>query len=306
MSPTSARESPAPSAMSIPRCGMGSPAMPIPSSATASSPCSKPRAASAKAAAGRPLPVLVERGGATVGAAPAYLKTHSQGEYVFDHGWAQAWEQAGGDYYPKLQVTVPFTPCPGAACSETSPPPCSPRLRASPSRTNFVRPRHLLHARGVAAATSRGWLERHGLQYHWHNRDYADFDGFLGALSSRKRKAIRKERAAAVEGLEILTLRGAEIEPAHWDAMWHFYQDTGLRKWGQPYLTRAFFDQVGAAMGDRQPAVSRASRRPAHRRRAQLHRRGHALRPLLGRGRGGAVPPLRIKLLSRHRLGDRA
>ena len=198
-----------------------------------------------------PLPVLVDRGGTTIGAAPAYLKTHSQGEYVFDHGWAQAWEQAGGAYYPKLQVTVPFTPCPGHRLLGDQP---AALLAALESITvqNELSSAHVTFctAEDVAAATARGWIERHGLQYHWRNRDYADFDAFLNALSSRKRKAIRKERAAAVEGLTILTLRGAEIEPAHWNAMWHFYQDTGLRKWGHPYLTRAFFEQVGQTMGD--------------------------------------------------------
>ena len=198
-----------------------------------------------------PLPLLVEQGGRTLGAAPAYLKSHSQGEYVFDHGWAEAWERAGGSYYPKLQVTVPFTPCPGRRLLGADP---AALLAAIESLTaqNQLSSAHITFCtvEETAAATARGWIERHGLQFHWHNRDYADFDAFLAALSSRKRKVIRKERAAAVGGLDILTLRGAEIEPAHWAAMWHFYQDTGARKWGQPYLTRAFFDQVGLAMGD--------------------------------------------------------
>ncbi len=198
-----------------------------------------------------PLPVMVEQGGRSVGAAPAYLKAHSQGEYVFDHGWAEAWERAGGDYYPKLQVTVPFTPCPGRRLLGAEPTALLAALESivvqnefSSAHITFCLPEE------VGMATSRGWLERHGLQYHWCNRGYADFDAFLAALSSRKRKTIRKERAAACHGLDILTLRGAEIGPAQWDAMWHFYQDTGVRKWGQPYLTRAFFDQVGAVMGD--------------------------------------------------------
>ena len=198
-----------------------------------------------------PLPVMVEQGGRTVGAAPAYLKTHSQGEYVFDHGWAEAWERAGGAYYPKLQVTVPFTPCPGRRLLGAEPTALLAALESiavqnelSSAHVTFCTPGE------IAAARPRGWIERHGLQYHWHNRDYADFDAFLAALSSRKRKAIRKERAAACEGLDIITLRGTQITPAHWDAMWHFYQDTGARKWGQPYLTRAFFDQAGAVMGD--------------------------------------------------------
>lgn len=198
-----------------------------------------------------PLPVMVERDGRAIGAAPAYLKTHSQGEYVFDHGWAEAWSQAGGAYYPKLQVTVPFTPCPGRRLLGTQPTALLAALESivvqhelSSAHITFCTPDE------VAAAASRGWIERHGLQYHWHNRDYAGFDAFLDALSSRKRKAIRKERAAACDGLDILTLRGGEITPAQWAAMWHFYQDTGARKWGQPYLTRAFFDQIGAVMGE--------------------------------------------------------
>lgn len=198
-----------------------------------------------------PLPVVVERDGRAIGAAPAYLKTHSQGEYVFDHGWAEAWEQAGGAYYPKLQVTVPFTPCPGRRLLGHQPTALLAALESivvqnelSSAHITFCTPDE------VAAAKARGWIERHGLQYHWHNRGYDDFDAFLSALSSRKRKAIRKERAAAVAGLDILTLRGSQITPAQWDAMWHFYQDTGARKWGQPYLTRAFFDQIGAVMGE--------------------------------------------------------
>jgi predicted N-acyltransferase len=198
-----------------------------------------------------PLPLMVDRGGRVIAAAPAYLKSHSQGEYVFDHGWAEAWERAGGAYYPKLQVTIPFTPCPGRRLLGADP---SAALAALESLTvqNNLSSAHVTFclADEAAAATARGWLERHGLQYHWFNRGYADFDAFLAALSSRKRKAIRKERAAACDGLDILTLRGSEIEARHWDSMWQFYQDTGSRKWGHPYLTRAFFDQVGAAMGD--------------------------------------------------------
>ena len=198
-----------------------------------------------------PLPVLVERDGRTMGAAPAYLKSHSQGEYVFDHGWAEAWERAGGAYYPKLQVTVPFTPCPGRRLLGEQPTALLTALE-SIAVQNGLSSAHITFCtrEEVAAAAARGWIERHGLQYHWHNRGYADFDAFLDALSSRKRKAIRKERSAACDGLDILTLRGAEITPRHWDAMWNFYQDTGARKWGQPYLTRAFFDQIGAALGE--------------------------------------------------------
>lgn len=199
-----------------------------------------------------PAAILVEdEAGHLLAGAPAYLKTHSQGEYVFDHGWADAFERAGGAYYPKLQVAVPFTPVPG------------PRLLGS-------RPQHLLAAAeavvlqndissahitfleeaDAAECERRGWLMRFGIQYHWTSRGCRDFEDFLGALTSRKRKAIRKERAAAREGLEFVTLRGSQIGAAEWEAMWGFYQDTGTRKWGHPYLTGAFFDRIGESMGD--------------------------------------------------------
>ena len=198
-----------------------------------------------------PLPIFVEREGCMTAAAPAYLKTHSQGEYVFDHGWADAWEQAGGAYYPKLQVAVPFTPCPGRRLLGED---RNALLAALETVTvqNGLSSAHVtfLSDDEVALAERRGWLVREGIQYHWFNRGYACFEDFLGRLSSRKRKAIRKERTAACQGVEIVALRGAEIEPAHWDAMWHFYQETGSRKWGRPYLTRAFFDGIGGAAGD--------------------------------------------------------
>ena len=198
-----------------------------------------------------PLPVMVERAGRTTAAAPAYLKTHSQGEYVFDHGWADALERAGRNYYPKLQVAVPFTPCVGRRLLGDD---RNALLAALETVTvqNGLSSAHITFLDGddVKASEARGWLRRDGLQFHWRNRGYADFDEFLAALSSRKRKAIRKERAAAVERLEIVELRGSEIGPGHWDAMWNFYQHTGARKWGRPYLTRDFFDGVGAAMGD--------------------------------------------------------
>jgi predicted N-acyltransferase len=200
-----------------------------------------------------PAPILVEdESSHLVAAAPAYLKTHSQGEYVFDHGWADAWERAGGTYYPKLQVAVPFTPVPG------------PRLLGSRSQQllaaieavtvqNELSSAHITFIDEASATECerRGWLMRHGIQYHWCNRGYGSFDDFLGALRSTKRKAIRKERASAREGLEFRALRGAEIGSAEWDAMWAFYQDTGSRKWGRPYLTREAFDLIGERMGER-------------------------------------------------------
>jgi len=198
-----------------------------------------------------PLPVMVERDGHLVGAAPAYLKAHSQGEYVFDHGWAEAFERAGGRYYPKLQVAVPFTPCVGRRLLGEDRGAILAALEAV-TVENGLSSAHItfLEEAESDAAEARGWLRRDGLQFHWFNRGYDEFEDFLAALSSRKRKAIRKERAAACEGLEILALRGRAIEPRHWDAMWHFYQHTGSRKWGRPYLSRAFFEEAGATLGE--------------------------------------------------------
>ena len=200
-----------------------------------------------------PAPILVEDDAShLVSAAPAYLKSHSQGEYVFDHGWADAWERAGGSYYPKLQVAVPFTPVPGPRLLGSRP---QHLLAAIESVTvqNELSSAHITFADETAAAEAdhRGWLTRHGIQYHWLNRDYSSFDEFLGTLRSTKRKAIRKERAAARQGLDFVALRGSEIGPDDWDAMWAFYQDTGSRKWGHPYLTREFFDLASEKLGDR-------------------------------------------------------
>ncbi len=199
-----------------------------------------------------PAPILVEdESSHLVAAAPAYLKTHSQGEYVFDHGWAEAWEQAGGQYYPKLQVAVPFTPVPGPRFLGSRPQQLLAAIEAvtvqndlSSAHVTFV------DETGAEEAARRGWLLRHGVQYHWFNRGYASFDDFLATLSSRKRKALRKERSAAVDGLEIRALRGREIEIENLEAMWIFYQDTGSRKWGRPYLTREFFDLAAERMGE--------------------------------------------------------
>jgi len=199
-----------------------------------------------------PAPILVEDGeDHLIAAAPAYLKTHSQGEYVFDHGWAEAWSQAGGEYYPKLQVSVPFTPVPGSRLLGNRPQQLLTAIEAvtvqhdmSSAHITFI------GDAGAVECGRRGWLVRHGVQYHWFNRGYRSFDGFLGELRHSKRKTIRKERRDACQGLDILALRGADIGPGEWDAMWGFYQDTGSRKWGRPYLTREFFDLVGERMGD--------------------------------------------------------
>jgi hypothetical protein len=199
-----------------------------------------------------PAPILVEDDAEhLVAAAPAYLKMHSQGEYVFDHGWADAWERAGGEYYPKLQIAVPFTPVPGPRLLGARPQQLLTAIEAVAVQ-NELSSAHIafIDEAGAAECERRGWLTRHGVQYHWFNRDYSSFEDFLATLSSRKRKTLRKERSAAREGLEIRALRGPEIGPAEWGAMWAFYQDTGSRKWGHPYLTREFFDLVGERMGD--------------------------------------------------------
>jgi len=198
-----------------------------------------------------PAPFLVEQDGKLLAAAPSYLKSHSQGEYVFDHGWADAWQRAGGSYYPKLQIAVPFTPVPGPRLLGSRP---QQLLAAAEALTvqNDLSSAHVtfIDEAGAAECEQRGWLIRHGVQYHWFNHGYSSFDDFLAALSSRKRKTIRKERAAARDGLEFRALRGADIGQSDWDAFWAFYQDTGSRKWGHPYLTRSFFDLVGDRMGD--------------------------------------------------------
>ena len=200
-----------------------------------------------------PAAILVEdESSRLISAAPAYLKTHSQGEYVFDHGWADAFERAGGTYYPKLQIAVPFTPVPGPRLLGTQP----QHLLAAAEAVvvqNEISSAHMtfIDEGGVAECERRNWLIRDGIQYHWRNRGYGSFEDFLAALTSRKRKAIRKERDAARHGFEFRTLRGAEIGAADWDWMWRFYQDTGSRKWGRPYLTRKVFELIGESMGDK-------------------------------------------------------
>ena len=204
----------------------------------------------------QPVPLVCEGAdGHLAGALPAYLKAHSQGEYVFDHSWADAWHRAGGSYYPKLQIAVPFTPATGPRVLTREPGLALPLLRAaeelcrsqglSSAHATFVEPAQ------VPLFEAAGWLIRNDIQFHWENRGYASFDDFLAALSSRKRKDIRKERAAAQDGVEIRALTGAAIEPAHWDAFWQFYQDTGMRKWGRPYLTREAFTLLGERMAER-------------------------------------------------------
>jgi predicted N-acyltransferase len=208
-----------------------------------------------------PRHVLVEDGGgALLAAAPMYVKSHSQGEYVFDHGWAQAYERAGGRYYPKLQVAVPFTPVPGPRLL-VRPGPLADEARGALlhglveiARRLNVSSLHITfpHAEEAQRLAAAGFMLRLGCQYHWTNRGYRTFEDFLADLSSRKRKAIRKERREALAGgITIRALGGDEIRPRHWDAFFAFYMDTGGRKWGRPYLTRAFFECLGASLADR-------------------------------------------------------
>ena len=187
--------------------------------------------------------------GRVIGVAPLYVKSHSQGEYIFDQNWAHAYEQAGGRYYPKLQIAVPHTPATGRRFlvhpdfAETG---FSALVQGAIqlAAENNLSSVHATFCTDEEAALGEkmGLMSRATQQFHWLNNDYADFDGFLGDLSSRKRKNIRKERTQAQGfGGDIVTLRGDQIEPEHWDAFWEFYQDTGTRKWGTPYLTRQFF-----------------------------------------------------------------
>lgn len=207
-----------------------------------------------------PLHISLERDGDLLGVVPCYLKSHSQGEYVFDHGWADAYERAGGAYYPKLQVSVPFTPVTGPRFLIA--PGADPdmvtggliaglralRDQAEASSIHVTFMREAEWARAGAA----GFLKRTDQQFHWENAGYATFDAFLEALASRKRKSIRRERRDALtEGITVEHLTGADITEAHWDAFFAFYTDTGARKWGRPYLNRRFFSLLSERMADR-------------------------------------------------------
>ena len=204
----------------------------------------------------QPVPVAIDGpDGRPDAVMPAYVKSHSQGEYVFDHAWADAFQRAGGAYYPKLQIAVPFTPVPGRRLL-TRAPALGPALIGAAERivaAHGLSSAHatFIHPDEVPLFEAAGWLVRADSQFHWLNEGFATFDDFLATLASRKRKAIRKERAAAVAGLEIVHLTGAGITEAHWDAFWAFYQDTGARKWGRPYLTRPFFSLLGEKLADR-------------------------------------------------------
>ncbi len=202
--------------------------------------------------------LIKDESGTALGLLPLFLKTHSMGEYVFDHGWAQALERAGGHYYPKLQGSIPFTP---VTAPKLLVPSDSLEVRAALLSTA----EQLAHQRNAssvhltfipdedaATTTSADWLPRVDTQFHWHNDNFGSFDAFLESLASRKRKIIRRERRDALaDGITVRWLSGADIEEHHWDAFFDFYEDTGARKWGQPYLNRKFFSLLGQTMADR-------------------------------------------------------
>lgn len=203
--------------------------------------------------------LVARMAGKAVGVVPCYLKNHSQGEYVFDHGWADAYERAGGSYYPKLQASVPFTPATGRRLLV--------RDDVDQARVRKALAGGLVGLCDAVNASSvhmtfapedeweflgeQGFLQRTDRQFHWRNEGYATFDDFLGTLASRHRKAIRRERRDALaNGITIHHLSGSDITPDAWDAFFEFYMETGSRKWGRPYLTRAFYQQIGETMAD--------------------------------------------------------
>ncbi|MFC7052716.1 GNAT family N-acetyltransferase [Hansschlegelia quercus] len=202
--------------------------------------------------------ILEDSAGEIAGVAPTYVKRHSQGEYVFDHAFADAYQRAGGEYYPKLQVAAPFTPATG------------PRLLAAPGygapakgalATALLAVRDRMEVSSVhvtfcteeeqALLVERGYLSRVDRQFHWTNEGYGSYDDFLGDLASRKRKQLKRERREAAEGVVIRQLTGADLTEVYWDAFFEFYMDTGARKWGRPYLNRRFFSMVGEAMPEK-------------------------------------------------------
>ncbi len=200
----------------------------------------------------QPQHLIARAGGETVAVMPLYAKNHSQGEYIFDHNFAHAWQRAGGRYYPKLQAAVPFTPATGRRLLARAGDEAAGRAALLQAMVKIAADNRLSSAHVTfcteeegALGARMGLLHRVTQQYHWENRGYDDFGAFLADLSSRKRKTIRKERARAQAfGGTIRALTGDQIEPEHWDAFWTFYQDTGARKWGTPYLTRSFFDRA--------------------------------------------------------------
>jgi uncharacterized protein len=202
---------------------------------------------------------LEDESGTLLGAVPLYLKSHSYGEYIFDWGWASAYERAGGRYYPKLQCAVPFTPVTGPRLLLRPDAPAAAADALVAAMVELAR-RHKVSSLHVTFPTEPEWqrlgdagfLQRIGQQFHWQNEGYGSFDEFLEALNSRKRKQIRRERRDAMQGgIEIEMLTGGDIKGAHWDAFYRFYRSTSDRKWGEAYLTRRFFDLLGERMAER-------------------------------------------------------
>lgn len=203
----------------------------------------------------QPFHLVVETADKLVGVVPMYLKYHSQGEYVFDYGWADAWHRAGGDYYPKLQASIPFTPATGPRLLTVSGSPDDEALLlgaclqvAEKTEVSSLHMTFLPEAQWQLAG-SAGFLQRIDQQFHWHNGGFADFEAFLAELASKKRKNIRRERRDALaDGIEIEWITGSDLTEAHWDAFYEFYVDTGSRKWGSPYLNRRFFSEINQSM----------------------------------------------------------
>jgi len=209
----------------------------------------------------QPFHLVLEESDQILGVVPMYVKSHSQGEYVFDYAWADAWHRAGGDYYPKLQISVPFTPATGrrvlaADCGRDTQADTEQALLgacvqvAEQIKVSSVHLTFMPESQWQAAG-KLGFLQRMDQQFHWHNPGYASFDDFLADLSSKKRKNLRRERRDAVaNGIDIEWLTGSDLTEAHWDAFYRFYIDTGSRKWGSPYLTREFFSRISQSMAD--------------------------------------------------------
>jgi len=196
---------------------------------------------------------------ALIGALPVYLKNHSQGEYVFDHGWADAFERAGGSYYPKLQASIPFTPATGPRLLHRADQPVIETQAALAGGLKELAKRHGVSSAHVTFVPdaeipifeAAGYLHRTDQQFHFVNDGYGSYDAFLETLASRKRKALKKERRAALEhGIEIDWLTGSDLTEAIWDQFFTFYMDTGSRKWGRPYLNRQFYSLIGERMAE--------------------------------------------------------
>jgi len=202
---------------------------------------------------------LAGPGSSTIGVVPLYAKTHSYGEYIFDYGWADAFERAGGRYYPKLLSASPFTPVPGPRLMAHAGAPPETRAHLIAAMIELAKRRRIssLHVNfpestDLEALTEAGFLQRLGQQFHWTNDGFRDFDDFLAALNSRKRKAVKKERREALApGLKIDVLTGADLKPCHWDAFYEFYLATSDRKWGSAYLNRRFFALIGERMPEK-------------------------------------------------------